>query len=396
MIDEPNPPADPAQRQALAGKVRRNLSVALVIAAILAVWGIGLRMYARAELRASTLDAATITVAVTKPVRPDGSEELVLPGIVQAYVESPIYARTSGYLKAWYTDIGARVKKGDLLALIDTPEVDSELAQAKAELATAEANARLAELTNERWQGLLKTQSVSQQDADNKAGDAAAKRATAESARQNVDRLQALESFKRVLAPFDGVVTARNTDVGDLINAGQSAGSELFRMSDVRRLRIYVQVPEIYATAVQTGLKAELRFAERPGKPYPAQTVRTANALDPNTRTLQAELQLDNHAAELLPGAYTEVHFKVPPGENVLRLPANAVIFRSKGLEVAVVEKGDTVRIRKVDQGRDFGSTVEILAGLEPNDVVVLNPPDSIADGTHVRIVGKGADGKTR
>lgn len=396
MIDEPVPTADPARRRALLKKVRRYSLIAVAIAAMLAVWGIALRIHARAELRASALQASALTVATTKPKRGDGSEDLVLPGIVQAYVESPIYARTSGYLKAWFTDIGARVKKGQLLALIDTPEIDSELAQAKADLATAQANAALANLTDERWQGLLKTQSVSQQDADNKAGDAAAKRAMAESAKQNVERLEALESFKRVLAPFDGIVTARNTDVGDLINAGQSAGTELFRMSDVHRLRIYAQVPEIYAATAQAGLKADLRFAERPGKVYPADTVRTANALDPNTRTLQVELQLDNHAAELLPGAYTDVHFKLPPNEQVLRLPANAIIFRAKGLEVAVVENGDTVRIKKVDQGRDFGSTVEILAGVDPNDEVVLNPPDSIADGTRVHIVGKNAGGQPR
>ena len=238
----------------------------------------------------------------------------MLPGIVQAYIESPIYARTNGYLKAWYTDIGARVHKGQLLADIDTPEVDRELAQARADLDTAQANFALSKITNDRWQGLLKTQAVSKQDADNRAGDAAAKSAMVESALQNVKRLSDLESFKRVLAPFDGVVTARNTDVGYLINAGQAPGTELFRVADIHKLRIYAQVPEAYAASTETGLKAQLHFAERPGKTYEADTVRTSNALDPTARTLQVELQLDNRESQLFPGSYTEIHFKLPSG----------------------------------------------------------------------------------
>jgi RND family efflux transporter MFP subunit len=226
---------------------------------------------------------------------------------------------------------------------------------------------------------------VSKQDADEKAGDAAAKEASTESAAQNVRRLQELESFKRVLAPFNGVVTARNTDVGDLINAGQSSGSELFRMADTHRLRVYAQVPEAYAIATTTGLQTELHFAEYPGRAFPAKTVRTSNALDPTARTLQVELQLDNDKGELFPGAYAEVHFKLPDSMQTMRLPANTILFRD-GLQVATVDHDRKIKLKSVVQGRDFGKTIEILSGIERDDSVVVNPPDSIQDGVPVRI----------
>jgi RND family efflux transporter MFP subunit len=373
-------------RRELGRRVKRYALILAVIAVVLAVWGIASRMIARSELRKRTATDAVPTVVTARPQLSDAGNELVLPGIVQAYMESPIYARTNGYVKSWKTDIGAHVHKGDLLAEIETPEVDRQLGQAQADLATAEANLALSNITNERWQGLLKTQAVSKQDADDRAGDAAAKAATAESARQNVKRLSDLESFKRVLAPFDGVVTARNTDVGYLINAGQSPGTELFRLADIHKLRIYAQVPEAYATAVDAGLKAQLYFAERPAKSYEAEAVRTSNALDPSARTLQVELQIDNREAQLFPGSYTEIHFKLPSSAQTLRLPANTVLFRADGLQVAVVENQNIIRIKKIDQGRDFGKTVEILTGIGPDDAVVVNPPDSIEDGMHVRI----------
>ena len=370
----------------LRGKVRRYALIAALIALILAAWGIASRIHARSELRDNTAQNAVITVVTTKPQLGGADAELLVPGIVQAYTESPIYARTNGYVKTWHTDIGAHVRKGELLAEIDTPEVDRQLLQARADLATAQANLDLAVLTNQRWQGLLKTQSVSQQDADNKAGDAAAKLATVDSAKQNVKRLEDLESFKRVLAPFDGVVTARNTDVGYLINAGQASGTELFRVADTHRLRIYAQVPEAYAGATGRGIKAQLRFAERPGQVFHADAVRTSQALDPSARTLQVELDLDNDQAELLPGSYTDIHFQLPASTATLRLPANTILFRNTGLQVATVEHGDTVRLKDVTQGRDFGKSVEILTGLDANDAVIVNPPDSIADGTRVRM----------
>ena len=374
------------ERRKLKSGVKRYAVIVAIVALVLAVWGIVSRIHTRAELRNSTTENAVLTVVTAKPQLSDAGNELVLPGIVQAYVESPIYARTNGYVRIWYTDIGARVHKGQLLAEIETPEVDRELAQARADLDTAQANFALSKITNDRWQGLLKTQAVSKQDADNRAGDEAAKTAMVESARQNVQRLSDLESFKRVLAPFDGVVTARNTDVGYLINAGQSPNTELFRVADIHKLRIYAQVPEAYAAVTETGLKAQLHFAERPGKTYDADTVRTSNALDPTARTLQVELQLDNRESQLFPGSYTEIHFKLPSSTDTLRLPANTILFRSDGLQVAVVENQDTIKIKKVVQGRDFGKTVEILTGVDPTDAVVVNPPDSINDGMHVRI----------
>ena len=254
---------------------------------------------------------------------------------------------------------------------------------------TARANAALAASTNKRWQGLLATESVSKQDADEKAGAAAAMKASVDSAAANVGRLHDLESFKRVTAPFDGVVTARNTDIGALINAGQSTGSELFKIADTRKLRIYVQVPEAYAAAAKPGLTAELHFAGQAGKAYMAQVVRTANALDPVLRTLQVELQLDNSAREVFPGAYCEAHFKMAADAQSLRLPANTVLFRSEGLQVATVDAGQHVKLKSIVQGRDFGSTIEVLSGIGTEDRVVVNPPDSLVDGATVRIAGK-------
>jgi RND family efflux transporter MFP subunit len=306
-------------------------------------------------------------------------------------MEAPIYARTSGYLKEWRTDIGTQVTKGQLLAEIEAPEVDQQLSQAQADLATARANESLSNSTNARWQGLLSTQSVSAQDAEQKAGDAAAKKATADSAAANVARLRELESFKRVVAPFAGVITARNTDVGALINAGQSAGAELFHIADTHQLRIYVQVPQAYAAVTRPGLDAELRFIEQPGRTFAARTVRTSNALDPIQRTLQVELELDNEKGEIFPGAYAEVHFKLAANAQSLRLPSNTVLFRAAGLQVATVDDQKRVKLKTVVQGRDFGNSIEILSGIEPDDLVVLNPPDSITDGEVVRLASPPA-----
>jgi RND family efflux transporter MFP subunit len=395
MADSPDtPPMDPQRREALIKRIRRITLVVLVVAVALAVWGIVSRLDTRAELRRTSSQDAITTVVTAKPQLSGAGDQLVLPGIVQAYVESPIYARTNGYVKSWRTDIGTRVHKGDLLAEIETPEVDKQLAQARADLATAQANLAIAMITNQRWQGLLKTQAVSKQDADNRAADAAAKKTTVDSAEQNVARLKDLESFKRVVAPFDGVITARNIDVGYLINAGQSPGTELFRLADIHRLRIYAQVPEAFAAATQTGLKAQLHFAERPGVSYAADTIRTSNALDPTARTLQVELQLDNREAQLFPGSYTEIHFELPSSSATLRLPANTVLFRGKNQQIAVVDRDHRIKLKDIDQGRDFGKTIEVLHGLDPDDSVVVNPPDSIEDGMQVRIAAPPSDQK--
>jgi RND family efflux transporter MFP subunit len=358
----------------------------LIVALLLAAWGEIDRVIARNSLSKETANDATLTVVTVKPNRTDLGEELILPGTVQAFVEAPIYARTNGYLKSWSTDIGSVVKKGQLLAEIDTPEVDQQLAQAIADLATARANEALSNTTNARWKELLATESVSKQDAEEKAGDAAAKKATAEAAAANVSRLRELESFKRVVAPFDGVITARNTDIGALINAGQSAGSELFRLADTGKLRIYVQVPELYAGLAKPGLQAQLKFSEQQGRAYTATLVRTSNALDPGLRTLQVELELDNAERELFPGAYAEVHFKLAGNAQSLRLPANTVLFRAPGLQVAIVDADRRIQLKSIVEGRDFGNTIEVLSGLDADDAVVIDPPDSIVNGAMVRV----------
>jgi RND family efflux transporter MFP subunit len=381
----PEPRTDDSDKD-LRRKIRRYSLILVIVALCLAAWGELSRVRARSALARETADASEPTVLTTIPNRTTLGEELVLPGAVQAYIEAPIYARTSGYLKDWRTDIGTQVTKGQLLGEIEAPEVDQQLSQAEADLATARANEFLSNSTNTRWKGLLATESVSKQDADEKAGDAAAKKAAADSAAANVSRLRDLESFKRVVAPFSGVITARNTDIGALINAGQSAGTELFRIADTHKLRIYVQVPETYAAVTNPGLEAELRFAEHPNKTYAAKTVRTSNALDPNLKTLQVELELDNANHEVFPGAYAEVHFKLPASAESLRLPANTVLFRAAGLQVATVDGQKRVKLKNIVQGRDFGNTIEILSGLQPDDVVILNPPDSLTDGAAVRI----------
>jgi len=387
-MSDPTPSrhSPPAGARAPDPRPKRYALIALGLAVILAVWGIASRLIARATLEGEAASAAIATVTTVKPSQGPASDTLVLPGTVQAFYEAPIYARTSGYLKAWYTDIGTTVKKGQLLAEIDAPEVDQQLRQAQADLATAQANYELARTTNERWQGLLATESVSQQDADQRAGDAAAKAAARQSAAANLARLRDLESFKRVVAPFDGVVTQRNTDVGALINAGQSPGSALFRVADTHRLRIYVSVPQAYAAAIQPGLTAGLVFADRPAQRYSAAVASTARALDPTSRTLQVELQIDNATGELLPGSYAQVHFTLSVGANTLRVPVNTVLFRAQGLQVATLDPEHRVHLKSITQGRDFGTEIEVLTGLDAADTLIVNPPDSISEGAAVRV----------
>jgi RND family efflux transporter MFP subunit len=383
MSDQPTSP--PASHTA-DPRTRRYVLILVAVAAIIAVWGIVSRLSARNSLGKQAADAAVATVTTVKPHGGPGKDTLVLPGSVQAFFEAPIYARTSGYLKTWHTDIGTPVKKGQLLAEIETPEVDQELRQAQADLATADANYELARTTNERWKGLLATESVSQQDADQRAGDAAAKAAAKQSSAANLARLQELESFKRVLAPFDGVVTQRNTDVGALINAGQSAGNALFRVADLHRLRIYVSVPQLYASAIHEGQNAGLVFADHPGKRYEGVVANTSRALDANSRTLQVELQIDNAKGELLPGSYAQVYFNLAGVDDSLRIPVNTVLFRTDGLRVAVLDEQHRVHLQQITQGRDFGTEIEVLSGVTANDVLVANPPDSIQDGAQVRL----------
>ena len=362
-------------------------AVAGVVAIGVVVWGILASQRADAVLKENTESNALITVATTKPVSQGGGEaQLELPGNVQANTDAPIYARTSGYLKRWLVDIGTPVKAGQLLAEIDAPEVDQQLRQAQADLADAQASQEIAKVTADRWRGLQQTDSVSKQEADEKISLAATSEAKVQAAQANLQRLRELSGFKRIVAPFDGVVTARNTDVGQLISGGGGSGPELFRIADMRQLRLYVHVPQAYAAAMQPNLVAEVQFPDRPGFVYQAKLERTSSALD-TSRTLLAQLIVDNAKNELLPGAYAEVTFKLPAGAaTALKLPANTLLFRGDGLQVATVDASSHVVLKPVTLGRDYGSDIEIVHGLTADDNVILSPPDSLTDKAEVRV----------
>lgn len=365
--------------------------VALIIAAVV-VGGIVPRLRAKAALRGETFELAVPTVTVIHPSHGAPQTEIVLPGNMQAFTDAPIYARTSGYLKKWYVDIGARVKANQLLAEIETPEVDQQLEQARADLNTARANLSLSEITAKRYDDLKNTDSVSKQDVDNSHGDYEAKKATVASAEYNVRRLEELQSFEKIYAPFDGVITARNTDIGHLINSGAGAPqTELFHMASIRTLRVYISVPQQYSMSAKPGLAAGLTLPEFPGRRFDGKLVRTANAIDLTTRTLLVEVDVDNPSGVLLPGAYTEVHLKVPSGTPTYILPVSALIFRSQGLQVGVVANGDHAQLVNVTLGRDFGNEVEVVAGLPENAAVIANPPDSLVSGEKVRVVPSSA-----
>jgi RND family efflux transporter MFP subunit len=373
--------------------IARIGAIAAVVAVGVVAWGILASQRAEAELKETTESNALITVATTKPVWQGGEEaELSLPGNVQANTDAPIYARTSGYLKRWLVDIGTPVKAGQLLAEIDAPEVDQQLRQAQADLADAQASQEIAKVTAERWRGLQQTDSGSKQEADEKISIAATAEAKVQAAQANLQRLRELSGFKRIVAPFDGVVTARNTDVGQLINAGGGSGPELFRIADMHQLRLYVHVPQAYAAAMQPNLMADVQFPDRPGFVYEAKLERTSNALD-TSRTLLAQLIVDNAKNELLPGAYAEVTFKLPAGAaTAFKLPANVLLFRGDGLKVATVDASSHVVLKPVMIGRDYGSDIEIVHGLSADDDVILSPPDSLTDKAEVRVVQPAAD----
>jgi RND family efflux transporter MFP subunit len=361
--------------------------LAFVVVAIVVISGIVPRVRARTALRNETNQLAVPAVIVAQPKKSAPAQEIILPANVQAFKDAPIYARTNGYLKRWYVDIGGRVKAGQLLAEIDTPEVDQQLHQATADVSTAEANMHLSEITATRYQGLLKSDSVSQQDADNAAGDFAAKKAIVQSAQANLRRLQELQSFEKIYAPFDGVITARNTDIGQLINSGSSTGtkSELFHIAAPGRLRVYVNVPQIYSQAAKPGLKADLTLDEFPGRRFAGTLVRTADAIDTASRTLLVEIEVNNPTGELFTGSYAAVHLKLPGNISTYTIPVNTLLFRSEGLRVAVVRdnKADLI---PVTLGRDFGSDVEVLVGLTGDENLVVNPPDSLVSGQPVRL----------
>jgi RND family efflux transporter MFP subunit len=369
-------------------------SCALALAAVGAVvWGISARTRELAEVTKETQDHAVTPVAVVTPERGLPQEEIVLPGTMQPFVDSPIYARTSGYLKRWYADIGTRVQAGQLLAEIDAPEVEQQLLQARADEATEQANARLARTTADRYRELIKTESVAQQDLDNANGNLEARQAAVASAHANVVRLERLQGFARIEAPFAGMITARNTDVGALIDSGSNA-RELFHIADTRRLRVFVNVPETYSRSAQAGLHADLTLKEFPGRRFAGMLARTSQSIDVASRTLLTEIDVDNARGELLPGSYCEVHLKLPgAASSTLKLPVNAIVFKAEGLQVATVENGNRIALKTIAVGRDYGGTIEVVSGLDPNAAVVINPPDSVAEGQAVRVVAdQGAD----
>ena len=370
------------------------LVVALVIVAAIVIAGVVPRLRAKAEVRTETDNLAVPAVNVIHPKRGSPQQEIVLPGNIQAFIDAPIYARTNGYLQSWYFDIGARVRKGQLLAIIDTPEVDQQLQQARADLNTAQANLRLSQITNDRYEGLKNTDSVAQQDVDNAHGDYAAKKATVDSAAYNVKRLEDLQSFTKVYSPFDGVITARNTDIGQLINSGSaSPAKELFHVAATRTLRVFINVPQQYSVAAKPGLSADLTLAQFPGRKFQGKLVRTANAIDLASRTLLVEVDVDNTTGELLPGAFTEVHLKIPADIPTFILPVNTLIFRAQGLQVAAVENNNTAKLLPITLGRDFGAEVEVVSGLTGQESIIASPPDSIIDGEQVRIAQPNQQG---
>jgi RND family efflux transporter MFP subunit len=380
---------------------RGSLLTVVVILAVVtvaaAIFGIVERKHAGAQLMHYTDATAAPPVSLAQPVFEKNATEIVLPGNIQAYTLAPIYARTTGYVKAWYHDIGSRVRKGELLAVIETPELDQQLDQAKADLATAQSNAGLAKVTADRYQGLIGQNAVSQQDTDNAVQALEARNTEVTSAQANMRRLEQLQSFERIEAPFDGIVTARNLDIGQLVSAagstntpgaGTVSGSkEVFDISAIQTLRVFVNVPQVYAPDAKAGVTATLTLPQYPGRTFRGKLVRTSDAVDPATRTLLAEVDVDNRSGELLPGSYTEVHLKVANPAPALIIPVSALILEPDGLHVGIVDATQHARIVRVTPGRDSGSTMEILGGLEPGQQVIANPPDSLTDGEQVRVV---------
>jgi RND family efflux transporter MFP subunit len=368
---------------------------AVLVVGFVVYMGIHERAMAASTVGARTERAAIPTVNVIQPSSGAVSQEIVLPGNAQPFDATPIYARTNGYLKSWYVDIGAHVKQGQLLAVIETPEIDQQLEQARADLKNAQANEQLAQITATRWQNLLKTNSVSKQETDQAVSDLSARQATVDSMTANVHRLEQLQSFEKVYAPYAGVITARNTDIGALINAGAGGvPQELFQMAAVNRLRIYVAVPEIASEAAQNGAKAALSLDEFPAETFQGTIVRNSDSIDPASRTLNVEVDIDNSQGRFKPGAYVFVHLKIPQStqSSTLTIPANTLLFRSEGLRVGVVRNGRTDLV-PIKIGRDYGATVEVVAGLQSTDRVIVNPSDSLTGGSHVQVSAPQAGG---
>ena len=395
-------PAGQKPSRASSASLMMLVFIGLIVAIVIGVVGVVRRVHANTELADYTGATAAPPVALAQPVFEKSAREIVLPGNIQAFTLAPIYARTTGYVKGWYKDIGAHVHKGELLAVIETPELDQQLAQAKADLATAQSNAAIAKVTADRYQGLIGQNAVSQQDTDNFAAQSRASNTQVNSAEANVHRLEELQSFERIEAPFDGVITARNLDIGQLITttgstttpgAGTVSGSkEVFDISAIQTLRVFINVPQIYAPDAKNGVAATLTLPQYPNRTFRGKLVRSSDAVDPATRTLLAEVDVDNRSGELLPGSYAEVHLNVSSDVPALIVPVSALIFEPDGLHVATVDATHHAHIVRVTPGRDSGATMEVLGGLEPGQSVIANPPDSITDGELVRVVTPGGD----
>jgi RND family efflux transporter MFP subunit len=379
------------------------VAIVAVTTMVLAIVGIVTREHSSTVLAKYTDTVSAPPVSVEQPEMQQNAQEIVLPGNMQAFTMAPIYARTTGYVKTWYHDIGSHVKQGDLLAVIETPELDQQLAQAKSDLATAQANAGLARTTAGRYQDLIKNNAVSQQDTDNAVTQEKSTVTQVNAAEANVHRLEELQSFERIVAPFDGVITARNIDIGQLISAagstttagaGTTVGNkEVFDISKIQTLRVFVNVPQVYAPDAKPGVIATLTLPQYPGKKFEGKLVRTSDAVDPATRTLLAEVDVNNASGELLPGSYTEVHLHTSAAAPALLVPVSALILQPDGLYVGVVDANSIAHLLRVVSGRDLGTTVEILSGLSPNQGVIANPPDSLTDGEKVRVVTPGREG---
>jgi len=379
---------EPGNTRKGPGALLRWFLILFVVFAILGIFAVTQRMSEHKALAQQTEQTAIPYVSVIHAAPIDADSDMVLPGSLKPDVESPIYARTNGYLKKWYKDIGSHVTKGEILAEIDSPEIDQQLAQARADLVTSQANLSLSTLTATRYQDLIKSDSVSRQDLDNANGDLAARKAMAQSADANLKRLEEMESFKRVYAPFTGIITQRNVDPGTLINAGNggTATKEMFDLAQIDPMRVFVAVPQSYSQSIHVGLKACLSLTELAQRSFCGQVVRTANSIDPDTRTLLTEVDVPNPAGTLLPGAYAEVHFDIKVTGQRLSLPVNALLFRPDGTMAAVLDADNRINLKKLTIGRDFGNSLEVLDGIDASDRVVINPPDALEQGEQVNL----------
>jgi RND family efflux transporter MFP subunit len=387
-IPEKKPMREPSKPVAQDNaKLKRAGIIGIAIAVVIVGAGMTTRLFAKQELKSWTAEQAMPTVSAIHPARDGDARDLSLPGSVEAWSQAPVYARTDGYLKGWYVDIGAPVTSGELLAEIDTPDVDQQVAAATANLATARAQLALADSTAKRWDRLVAQDAVSKQEADEKRGDLAVRRAMASAALADVDRLRTLQSFRRIVAPFDGVVTSRSTDVGALIVSGNAAARPLFTVADTKKMRVYVRVPQSYSASIKAGMSAKLVLPEYPGRSFDAKLISTSDAVTDGSGTMLVQLMVDNAEGLLKPGAYAQVSFSLPSEGNAVLVPSSALVFRKDGLTVAVLGKDNRVTLKQVKIARDFGANVEIASGLSANDLIVDSPPDSLADGDEVHVL---------